>query len=307
MSRGDGLKESSGPKGGGGRRHAPEPALPLPFQPPPIARSILWRPALSPAAVLDDDPVFITQGALREVSRHIWTAPDQEVLGFLLGERFESPETGARHVLISATTRSSYVIAEDGSDQIPPDALQASSMEARRRKLLLVGWYHSTPFIDEVPASRDLASHRQHFGESWHTGLAVAPSGGKPAGGFFRPAGDLGGTWMPFYEIVDDDSIYADGRKRTVTPWQNYVTTDATETTTKVAIVRPKMAFGPIPVLVPKGHPEEQGRGSRRRTRPGMRMSARRRRERRKRIASATLVGVIFLSVVAFVATAVLK
>ncbi len=253
-----------------------------------------------------DDAVFITQGALREVSRHIWTAPDQEVLGFLLGERLESPETSSHYVVISATTRGSYVVAEDGGDQIPEDAWHASNMEARRRKLVLLGWYHSAPFLDEVPAPRDLASHRQRFAEPWHAGLVVAPRGELPAGGFFRPASDLGGAWIPFYEIVDEGAIYADGRKRTVTPWKNYVTADPIETTTNIAIARPNVGFGPIQVLVPKGHFEQPKLFARKRLHPALRLSAYRRRERRKRIAVATLTGVIFLSVVAYVAAEVL-
>lgn len=307
MSLRDPLNELPSAIGGGGRRPPLTEPVALTQLPPPIARSILWEPALLPAAAIIDDAVFITQGALREVSRHIWTAPDQEVLGFLLGERLESPETGSQYVVISATTRSSYVIAEDSGDPIPDDAWQASSMEARRRKLVLLGWYHSAPSLDAAPAPRDLTSHRQRFGEPWHTGLVVAPSGEFPAGGFFRPASDLGGAWIPFYEIVDEGAIYADGRKRTVTPWKNYVTNDAIETTTKVAVARPNVGMGPIQVLVPKGHFEEQKLFARKRSHPGMRMSAHRRRERRKRIAIVALAGVIFLSVVAYVADAVLR
>ncbi|MBC7788788.1 MAG: hypothetical protein H7Z74_02480 [Anaerolineae bacterium] len=305
MSLRDPLKELPSVKSEGGRRQQPAESVALIQKPAPIAGSILWEPALLPAPEIIDDAVFITQGALREVSRHIWTAPDQEVLGFLLGERLESPETGLPYVVISATTRSSYIIAEDGGDPIPEDAWQASSMESRRRKLVLLGWYHSAPFLDEVPAPRDLASHRQHFTEPWQMGLVVAPSGELPAGGFFRPASDLGGAWIPFYEVVDEGAIYADGRKRTVTPWKNYVTNDATETTTKVAVARPNVGVGPIPVLKPRGHLEEQTSFVRKRARPGLRMSAYRRRERRKRIALTTLAGVIFLSVLAYVVAAV--
>ena len=307
MSVRDPVKEQSSGKGGGGRRRQPAAAVTLSQQPLPIARSILWEPALSQAAGLIGDAVFITQGALREVSRHIWTAPDQEVLGFLLGERLESPEDGSSYIVISATTRSSYVIAENGGDPIPEDAWQASSMEARRRKLVLLGWYHSTAFLDDIPAARDLASHRQHFPDPWQTGLVVAPGGALPAGGFFRPANDLGGAWIPFHEIVDEGAIYADGRKRTVTPWKNYVTSDPIETTTKVAIARPNVGVGPIQVLKPRGHLEEKKPLRRKQPHRDMRMSAYRRRERRKRMAVATLAGVIFLSVVAYVAAAVFK
>ncbi|MEJ7810916.1 MAG: hypothetical protein WKG32_10955 [Gemmatimonadaceae bacterium] len=245
--------------------------------------------------------MFITQGALREIGRHIWTAPEQEVLGFLLGEHVQSSHTGARHLLVTSTTQSSYVLAEDGAEQIGDDALHAAYLEARRRKLVLLGWYHSAPFVWPEPDPRDLRSHAVHFTEPWQVGIVVAPTGERPTGGVFRAGagGDLRSPFLPFYEVVDEGGVLPDGRKRTVTPWKNYSTDDVTERGTQLAVVRPRMATGAIPVLIPKARPAEKRSGLRKTAAPGSRMSARQRRERRKRMAIAAVTGAAVLGALA--------
>ena len=70
-------------------------------KPIPLARSIRWVPAgtFTPPGAVEDLALFLTQGALREVMRHLRSDPEQELLGFLLGELFECPETNARYVV----------------------------------------------------------------------------------------------------------------------------------------------------------------------------------------------------------------
>jgi proteasome lid subunit RPN8/RPN11 len=261
--------------------------------------------------------LFITQETLREISRHIWTAPNQEVLGFLLGQRYQAPEDAAArfaeapYVVIRATTRSSYVIADEGDEQIPEDAWHAAYLEARRRGLTLVGWYHSTAYLDGAPTPRDLRTHRIFFKEEWQAGLLVAPRADLPTGGFFRaPRGEEGAAdvagFLPFYEVADDGSLLPDGRKRTVMPWANYVTDDPIERATRVAVVRPKMASGAIPILMPKGRPGTAPPaiklGAARRRRPGRgrpntrshAAAAHRRREQAKRV--ALIVGSVLVA-----------
>jgi proteasome lid subunit RPN8/RPN11 len=261
----------------------------LPVQEPPVARSIHWRPAgggaLPPSV---EHPVFITQATLREIGHHVWSAAAGDVLGFLLGERMEEPGTGTRYVVITATTRSSYAVAEDGEEQIASDAWQAAQLEARRRRLMLLGWYRSAPHVGPAPTTRDVRSHRHFFAEPWCLGLITAPRAERPAGGVFRALapGAEEGRFIPVYEVTDEEGYLAGGQKRTIMAWENYVTDDAPVRTIKAAPIRPRIApFGPtIPVLVPKGHPEEIVRGKRR-PKPSFGMSARRRRQRRIRIA----------------------
>jgi proteasome lid subunit RPN8/RPN11 len=280
----------------------------LPVHPPPVEQSILWRPGSDPAGSaagapadvpvsLVDQPVFITQGALRDVGHHVWASPDHDVLGFLLGARYEAPETGMRFVLVTTTTRSAYVISEEGEEQIPEDAWHAAHLEARRRRLTLLGWYHSAPFLTARPLPRDARSQQRFFPELWHVGMVAAPRAEVPAGGIFRVDSSAGQGWfLPFYEVTDDDVFFSQGQKRTVMPWHNYVTDDTPVRTTKVAAVRPRIAAtgGAIPILMPTGRLEEQ-RDGKRHPKPSLKMSDRRRRERRKRLAivAATMVGLL--------------
>lgn len=271
---------------------APEPP-PLPVIAPPLARAIAWRPATHGglaglAAEMPHDAIFVTQAALREVSRHIWTNPEQDALGFLLGDRFASPGSGRHFVVVTSTTRHSYLLAEDGTEQIPEDAWHAAHLEARRRQLVVVGWFRSAPFLGDRPSGGDVLAHRRFFTEPWHIGLVSAPRAERPVGGVYRPIGEIGGAFLPFYEIPDDDSLLPDGGKRTVVAWENYIPDVPPVRTVNVAVPRPRIATGgSIPILIPKGRPEDEREG-RRRPKPSLRMSARKRRQRRRRIMIVT-------------------
>jgi hypothetical protein len=267
---------------------------PLTQAAPPILRSILWTPENGVAVGMSENAVFVTQGALREVSRHIWSQPNQELLGFLLGERRESPETGARYLYISATSRSSYVVPEDSDEVIAEVAWHSGHLEARRRKLQLLGWYHSSSYIGPGPTLRDAHAHATHFPEPWHVGLIVAPRAERVGGGFFR-TGERGESerFLPFFEVIDDTAILPDGQKRSVVPWTNYTPDTPPARPTQVAVARPKLGQGTIPLIMPQPRAEEKARGilAKRRAANRYTMSARRRRERRRRM----LVSVVML------------
>jgi proteasome lid subunit RPN8/RPN11 len=271
--------------------------------PPPILRSILWTPESGMSAGMAEHALFVTQGALREVSRHVWSQPNDELLGFLLGERRESPETGARYVLISATSRSSYVVPEESEEVIAEVAWHSGHLEARRRKLQLLGWYHSAGFVGAGPTLRDANAHTAHFPDPWQVGLIVAPRAERVAGGFFR-SGDRGEAerFVPFFEVVDDAAILADGQKRSVVPWTNYVPDVPPVRTMQVAVARPKLGQGTIPLIMPQPRAEEKARGilAKRRATNRFRMSARKRRERRQRMLLSALTLVVLAAATAW-------
>ena len=204
-------------------------------KPIPLARAIRWVPAglFTPPRTLDDLALFITQSALREVMRHLRSAPEQELLGFLLGELYECPETGARYVVVNAAVRTGHAIAESDRILIPEEEWLGVQLEVRRRRTQLVGWYHSAPFVGPHPARADLDTHRALFTEPWQSGLVIATAGEAPTGAFFRSLmGERtgGGVLIPFYELPDDDEpIPADGRKRTLIDWVNYETRGTVE------------------------------------------------------------------------------
>lgn len=179
----------------------------------------------------DELPLFVTQGALREVFRHLRSDPEQELLGFLLGNLFEDSEAGVQFLVITGALRTSHAIGESDQTQIPEEQWLGMQLELRRRRAVLVGWYHSTPFVGPHPVRIDLETHRERFPEPWQTGLVVATGGDAPTGGFFRPSpGDpTGGVYIPFHELADDESLLPGGRKRSLIDWANYHTDDPVE------------------------------------------------------------------------------
>ncbi|HET7620263.1 MAG TPA: Mov34/MPN/PAD-1 family protein [Gemmatimonadaceae bacterium] len=237
-------------------------------KPIPLARAIRWVPAglFTPPRTLDDLALFVTQSALREVMRHLRSNPEQELLGFLLGELYECPETGARYVVVNSAVRTGHAIAESDRILIPEEEWLGVQLEVRRRRTQLIGWYHSAPFVGPHPARSDLETHRALFTEPWQCGLVIATSGEAPTGAFFRSLmGERtgGGVLIPFYELPDDDEpIPADGRKRTLIDWVNYETRgtverDESERRPFVPPRQPTPHGAPVILSVPSA-PEEE-------------------------------------------------
>jgi proteasome lid subunit RPN8/RPN11 len=199
----------------------------------PDDHAILWAPVegLTRSMELSPPAIVITQGALREVIRHLSSSPEQELLGFLIGEPCECPKTKRRFLCVTGTLRTNHAIAEDEPVQIPDAEWLGQQLEVRRRRSTLIGWYHSTPFLSPSPSPLDLETHRARFTEAWQCGLVIATEGNDPAGGFFRAHADpvAGGAYVPFYEQVDDDGILEGGKLRTLVDWKSYSTSELTE------------------------------------------------------------------------------
>jgi proteasome lid subunit RPN8/RPN11 len=199
----------------------------------PDDQAILWAPVkgLTRSMELSQPAIVITQGALREVIRHLSSSPDQELLGFLIGEPCECPKTNRRFLCITGTLRTGHTIAEEEPVQIPDAEWLGQQLEVRRRRSTLIGWYHSAPFLSPSPTSLDLETHRARFTEAWQCGLVIATEGNEPAGGFFRAHAnpEEGGAYIPFYEQVEEDGILEGGRLRTLIDWTSYSTSELVE------------------------------------------------------------------------------
>ena len=224
-SRGDSLRQRNAKTG-------PPPPLQI-GKPFPDDQAILWAPVegLARSMELSQPAIVITQGALREVIRHLSSSPDQELLGFLIGEACECPKTKRRFLCITGTLRTGHAIAEEDPVQIPDAEWLGQQLEVRRRRSTLIGWYHSAPFLSPSPSSLDLETHRARFTEAWQCGLVIATEGNEPAGGFFRAHADPseGGAYIPFYEQVDEEGMLEGGRLRTLIDWTSYSTSELVE------------------------------------------------------------------------------
>ncbi|HEX6964541.1 MAG TPA: Mov34/MPN/PAD-1 family protein [Gemmatimonadaceae bacterium] len=245
-----------------------------PRQPIPLERSIRWVPAGWRADDIEDHAIFITQDALRQIGDHARTRPGDEVLGFLLGERYECPDTGTRYVVITTVVGTGHVIAESDLVQIPDEEWLGIQLEVRRRHLTLVGWYHTAPFVAPRPARLDLDTQRARFTEPWQCGLVIA-TGERAAGGFFRAwddtthasteAGDAlatvpDGAFVPFHEMLDDAALRPGTAPHTLIDWRNYVTDidvdidrDALHASVASAAATPTPSGPTTPVLFPTG------------------------------------------------------
>lgn len=200
-------------------------------RPIPLERSIRWDPVSAVPRVpgILEPLVFVTQGLLREVARHLSSDPEQELLGFLLGELFECPETGKRYVVLFAASRTGYAIPEGERVQIPEEQWLGVQLEVRRRRIPLAGWYHSVAFVGQHPARPDVETQRARFAEPFQVGLVMTTEGSAPAGGFYRALPSDGGMFIPFHELLDDDAFLEGGRHRTVVNWENYRTSEIVE------------------------------------------------------------------------------
>jgi proteasome lid subunit RPN8/RPN11 len=181
----------------------------------------------TPPRTVDDLAPFIEQEALLAVLRHVRSDPGRELFGFLLGELYECPESGARYVVIDAALATDRELREGGAVGFPAEQWLAAELEARRRQARILGWYHGSPFVGAHPDRLDLDRHRAHFSDPWQYGLVVSTSG-EPAGGFFRPLlGEPtgGGVFTPFHELLSDAPPRAAGGppRRTVLDWTNYL------------------------------------------------------------------------------------
>src|SRR5688500_5157219 len=77
--------------------------------PMPTARAILWKPlpdsyhllASMMRATEQQAVLFITQRAFLQVERHLRSAPDLELGGYLAGQLFECPRARVRYSVIN--------------------------------------------------------------------------------------------------------------------------------------------------------------------------------------------------------------
>jgi len=204
-------------------------------KPFPLARSILWRPASGgppPAADLVD-PLFFGPAALAALYDHVATvAAEAEakgggVLGFLIGDVAEDPETGAPYFVIDACVRFKQPVFGDRTGVVVEKLWDPVQRQLARSKARLIGWYHSHPPRGIELTSEDVSTHEQFFDESWHVALVLGTLDDEPAAGFYRPGSESGtDVYLPFYELLQEDPLVQGGKNRSTVTWKNYRAVD---------------------------------------------------------------------------------
>ena len=200
-------------------------------QPIPVARSILWspgdggggggqRPGHMPF------PVFLSQSALTAIHEHVATParPGQGVLGFLLGDLCECPDTNVSYLVIDAALRLNQAIYGDRTRDVITRLWDRVQEQLETQQAHLIGWYHTHPPLPLSLTEHDVETHEHYFGEPWQVTLLLGTDPEEPAAGFFRAGPDESWLTTPlsFYELLAPESIRPDGKKRSFVTWRNH-------------------------------------------------------------------------------------
>src|SRR5207253_6982661 len=201
-------------------------------QPIPVARSILWSPAgegggggaQRPGHI--PFPVFLSQSALTASHEHVATParPVQGVLGFLLGDLCECPETNVSYLVIDAALRLNQAIYGDRTRDVITRLWDRVQEQVETQQAHLIGWYHTHPPLPLSLTGHDVETHEHYFGEPWQVTLLLGTDPAEPAAAFFRAGPDESwlATPLPFYELLAPESIRPDGKKRSFVTWKNH-------------------------------------------------------------------------------------
>src|SRR2546423_13701205 len=118
-----------------------------------LAQSILWSPTPTPGTGGGGRggarpgnipfPVFLAQSALAAVREHLATTPPpgQGILGFLVGDLCECPDTNVSYLVIDAALRLSQPIYGDRTIDVVTRIWDRIVAQAEGQKGHLIGWY----------------------------------------------------------------------------------------------------------------------------------------------------------------------
>ncbi len=202
-------------------------------QPMPMDRSILWNPPAAPGTTSPGGrstsrspyPIFFQQEAVIALQDHLKSSPTQAIFGFLIGDVYRDPENGALYTVIDKTLKLSQAIYGDKTEVVVSRLWDRMQEQLKKAAGTLLGWYHSHPGQGGFLTTHDVETHEKFFTEPWHVAILVAAEAGGVTGRFFRATQgntDWHKTPLPFYELLQPDSIKADGKKRSFIVWRNY-------------------------------------------------------------------------------------
>src|SRR3989442_587289 len=195
-------------------------------QPLPLDRSILWKPGVEGGGGgrgLIPDSIFVAQAAVAALREHAGSAPEKSLLGFLVGDLCQTPDTATRYILVGSLIRVTQPGQGDRTTIVVKalwDRVRAEVKKAGRR---LLGWYHTHQDLGIELSSYDVETHERYFTEPWQVAVVIGTAEGEPAAGFYRSGGDesWAATCLPFYEVLKDESLGEGGKKRSYVVWKN--------------------------------------------------------------------------------------
>jgi len=236
-------------------------------QPMPMDRAILWNPPAAAGTTSPGGrstsrspyPIFFQQEAVIALQEHIKSSPTQAIFGFLIGDVYRDPEAGALYTVIDKTLKLSQAIYGDKTEIVVSRLWERMLEQLRKASATLLGWYHSHPGQGGYLTPHDVETHEKFFTEPWQVAILLAAEAGGLTGRFFRAtqgAADWFKTPLPFYELLQPESIKPDGKKRSFITWRNYKPYGPTLTGPKPAVKPPPAPEPPEP---PPPPPKAEG------------------------------------------------
>ncbi|HEV8398783.1 MAG TPA: hypothetical protein VGQ18_02970 [Gemmatimonadales bacterium] len=194
----------------------------------PMDRAILWNPVKKEGAGRPSGrapyPVFFQQEAVVALQDHLKASPQQAIFGFLAGSLYRDPETGVLFAIIDKTLRLNQAIYGDKTEVVVARLWDRMQEQLARASGRVLGWYHSHPGQGLGLTTHDVETHVKFFTEPWQVAVVVSSEAEGVIGGFFRSGSSQAWAETPlsFYELLQPDSIRADGKKRSFITWKNY-------------------------------------------------------------------------------------
>jgi len=194
----------------------------------PMDRAILWNPVKKEGAGRPSGrapyPVFFQQEAVVALQDHLKASPQQAIFGFLIGTLYRDPDAGVLYAVIDKTLRLNQAIYGDKTEVVVARLWDRMQEQLARASGRLLGWYHSHPGQTLSLTTHDVETHVKFFSEPWQVAVLVASEAEGVTGGFFRSGTNQAWAETPlaFYELLQPDSIRADGKKRSFITWKNY-------------------------------------------------------------------------------------
>jgi hypothetical protein len=201
-------------------------------EPLPVARAILWKPlpdsyhllASMMRAPEQHTRLFISQRAFLQVERHLRSAPDLELGGFLAGHLCECPRSRARYSVVNTVVPFADVSEQAIGTRVTPEAYNTVRRRLDAHRLALIGWYRNGSGLGLQLLPDDVETHLAYFNEPWQTTMLVLPDPSKPKGAFFTYDPRVGrGYCIPFYELFDAHAVESKRLERTCVSWTTYV------------------------------------------------------------------------------------
>jgi proteasome lid subunit RPN8/RPN11 len=233
----------------------------------PMERSILWNPPAAPGTTAPGRPstrspypIFFQQEAVVALQEHLKSSPTQAIFGFLIGDVYRDPETGVLYTIIDKTLKLSQAIYGDKTEVVVSRLWDRMQEQLAKASAHLLGWYHSHPGQGGFLTAHDVETHQKYFTDPWHVAILVAAEAGGVTGRFFRSSAkdDWHKTPLPFYELLQPDSIKPDGKKRSFITWRNYKAYGPTLTAPKQKPAPPPPPPAPPPQPPPPAPVEDE-------------------------------------------------